>query len=103
MVRAKFSCVSILEQPHDPELVNIQLSAVASADPNSENARYWKATPSGTITLGVVNRSAVSAFEVGAEYYVDFTRCHFAQDAKTDDTPALQAQVDGAVPEGEAK
>jgi len=40
---------------------------------NPENARFTKATPWGEITLGIDNPDALSQFEKGKEYYVDFT------------------------------
>lgn len=41
------------------------------ADP--ENVRFTKATPWGNIRLGIDNPAALSQFEVGKQYYVDFT------------------------------
>lgn len=44
-----------------------------NGDPNHENTKFWKASPSGEIKLGTVNSAAWSAFEMGKEYYIDFT------------------------------
>lgn len=41
--------------------------------PDSENGRFFAATPSGEIRLGVVAEEAWSQFELGKEYYLDFT------------------------------
>jgi hypothetical protein len=41
------------------------------ADP--ENVRFTKATPWGTINMGIDNPAALEQFEVGKQYYVDFT------------------------------
>lgn len=38
-----------------------------------ENADFFRWTPSGQITMGVVNEAAAEQFKVGAEMYVDFT------------------------------
>ncbi len=42
-------------------------------DPSDENSKFWSATPSGQIELGMVNQAAVDQFELGKEYYVTFT------------------------------
>lgn len=42
-------------------------------DPNHENTRFWQASPSGSLALGTVNPEAVKEFDVGKEFYVDFT------------------------------
>lgn len=55
------------------ELCTIILSPVYSSDPNNENHAFWEATPSGKIELGVVNAEAVKDFDLGNEYYIDFT------------------------------
>ena len=44
-----------------------------SGDGNPENKKFWDATPSGSLQLGVVNPSAWKEFELGKEYYLDFT------------------------------
>jgi hypothetical protein len=41
------------------------------ADP--ENVRFTKATPWGEIKLGIDNPAALDAFEVGKQYYVNFS------------------------------
>lgn len=42
--------------------------------PDSENARFWDATPSGELKLCTINEAAWSQFELGKEYYIDFTK-----------------------------
>ena len=44
-----------------------------NGDPDHENTKFWQASPSGEISLGTVNPEAWSQFELGKEYYVDFT------------------------------
>lgn len=51
----------------------MRFGVVYSSDPNSENKKFWDATPGGLIELTTVNENAVKAFEIGKEYYVDFT------------------------------
>lgn len=40
-------------------------------DPAHENSKFWSATPSGELKLGVMNAEAVGEMVVGKEYYVD--------------------------------
>jgi hypothetical protein len=41
---------------------------------STENDSFWKATPNGSIELGVDNLPAVEGMKVGDEFYVDFTK-----------------------------
>ena len=41
---------------------------------SEENKAFWGATPTGSLQLGVVNQKAWAFFELGKEYYLDFTR-----------------------------
>lgn len=63
-VRAKFKCES-------NEKGDIRLSPVVGG--SEENDQFYAATPGGSILLAVVNESAAQQFEVGKEYYVDFS------------------------------
>lgn len=56
------------------EVQTVRLQPVYSSDPGSENKKFWEASPSGSIELGVVNKAAWSTFELDKEYYVDFTK-----------------------------
>jgi hypothetical protein len=42
-------------------------------DAGGENKLFWDATPSGSLQLGIVNQEAWAHFELGKEYYLDFT------------------------------
>lgn len=56
------------------EVVTVKAWPVyGNGDPNHENTKFWSATPSGEITLGVIPKPAADFFELGKEYYVDFT------------------------------
>lgn len=72
--RCKFRCNSIIPQGAEggPPVV-VQLSAVMSDDPESENGKFWTATPSGQTTLWINNPAGAAVFEQGKDYYVDFT------------------------------
>jgi hypothetical protein len=75
-VRAKFSVQQVFQAKTTDGSIyseNVTLSPVYSPDPNTENAAFWKATPSGRIDLYISNPDAFGRFEQGAEYYVDFT------------------------------
>ncbi len=84
-VRTKFRCNSIthlINHIYDQDLKqsiptparSISMSPVyGNGDPNHENSKFWKASPAGTLSLDVVNAAAADLFEVGKEYYLDFT------------------------------
>jgi hypothetical protein len=40
---------------------------------NEENKKFFSATPSGKLEIGVMNPEAAKKFEVGISYYLDFT------------------------------
>lgn len=73
MVRAKFVVKEIgrvkWSRNSEEEQV-IKLSPVL--DGSEENKKFYQFTPGGHIELSVVNPEA--GFELGAEYYVDFTK-----------------------------
>lgn len=84
-VRAKFRVRSITRQQgygrlpdgtNGPvEVRTVHLDPVSAGnDPNHENAKFWAASPSGSIDLGCANLQAAEVFELGQEFYVDFTR-----------------------------
>jgi hypothetical protein len=54
----------------------VHLSPVYSDDPNSENKKFWQASPSGKIELGCINMAAADQFELDKEYYIDFTKAN---------------------------
>jgi hypothetical protein len=91
MVRAKFK-VDEIKRHHqampskdkDPksgypiyrntEVRTVVMSPVyGNGDPEHENTKFWHATPSGKLELGWANLTAAEMFELGKEYYVDFT------------------------------
>jgi hypothetical protein len=84
-VRAKFRCDSIThlithiydqdaKQSIPTPARTVKMSPVyGNGDPTHENTKFWQASPGGALELNVVNAAAVEQFEVGREYYVDFT------------------------------
>ncbi len=40
---------------------------------SEENKEFFKYTPGGTVAFNVLNLAAAEKFEVGKEYYLDFT------------------------------
>jgi hypothetical protein len=77
-VRAKFKVTSVeytesYYEKGGPPLATISMTPVYSNDPESENHKFWKASPSGQLKLGTINPEAAKQFELGKEYYLDFT------------------------------
>lgn len=68
MVRAKFTCTNKEEVDGG---FKISLSPVTCG--SAENEDFFKWTPYGSCSIGTINGSAAEEFEVGKEYYVDFT------------------------------
>ena len=69
VVRAKFVCQSKEHDTNDPELGQVRLHVVTSGSP--ENESFFKHTPSGQLTLGILNPGAFAFFELGKEYMID--------------------------------
>ena len=64
MVRAKFKV-------EGKDSSGVTLMPVVGGSP--ENDQFFSATPGGKIRMDVVNAAALEQFEVGKQYYVDFT------------------------------
>lgn len=75
-VRAKFKVTSTTQREHwdsqKGHIHEIELAPVVSGSP--ENEKFYAATPCGAVKLQTVNHEAGTQFELGAEYYLDFTR-----------------------------
>lgn len=56
------------------EMRTIKLVPVYSEDPNSENKKFWDASPSGEINLGTVNPAAWGYFDLEGEYLITFEK-----------------------------
>jgi hypothetical protein len=75
-VKAKMRVTSITKtgDAKKPQ-VSVQLGAVYSSDPQSENRSFANATPSGSLNLCIdAGKPAADAFAQGEEWYVDLTR-----------------------------
>lgn len=55
------------------EIQTIVLTPVVSSELESENAKFYAATPGGQITLATVKAAAAAEFGLEREFYVDFT------------------------------
>jgi hypothetical protein len=61
-------------KPTEAELRTLKFAPVFhNGVKDHENTKFWEASPSGEIKLGTVNPEAWATFELGKEYYVDFT------------------------------
>jgi hypothetical protein len=69
--RAKFKVEEISQNSFGK---TAKLVPVYSSDPNSENGKFYKQTPGGSISLTTINDTVAGQFEVGKEFYVDFTK-----------------------------
>lgn len=69
-VRGKFRVAHVTDFGNN--FKEVQLTAVWD-DGIPENARYSKATPTGTVTMTINNPPASDQFVPGKEFYLDFT------------------------------
>jgi hypothetical protein len=71
-VVAKMKCTEVAKSGDAKHpFVRIQLGAVCSQDPESENRSFANATPTASMQMSIdPGRPAAVAFEVGAEYLV---------------------------------
>jgi hypothetical protein len=68
IVRCKMKVLNVTDHGMQ-QSVNMQ--AVYSNDPDSENKKYWDATPGGNFNMNYVNKN--TEFLPGREYYIDVT------------------------------
>ncbi|MFD1328301.1 hypothetical protein [Mycoplana ramosa] len=74
VVRAKFQCLSITNHhQHDPSAVQAEVRLIPVYGNGEANKQWSKWTPSGELKMLITNPSAVDQFELGKEYFVDFT------------------------------
>lgn len=72
-VRAKFKVISITHQAGWGPIKEVQVIKLQPVtDGSEENKRFYAATPGGYIDLAVVPKEVGDAFDIGAEFYVDF-------------------------------
>lgn len=68
VVRAKF-WVDTITETRDGKTIHMQ----PVVDGSQENKSFWRWTPSGELTMNILNKDAASQFEAGKSYYIDFT------------------------------
>ena len=56
------------------EIKTIKMSPTYDSNPESENGKFWAASPGGELSLNCVNPKAVEYFELGEDYYIDFKK-----------------------------
>lgn len=71
-VRGKFRVNEVTQVEWNRDARRIQFLAVCN-DGTEENEKFHRYTPVGNISITVDNPAAVSQFELGKEYYVDFS------------------------------
>jgi hypothetical protein len=71
IIRCKFQLKSITASYNDSR--SFVMEPVYDSDPNSENGKFFKATPSGRLEVFTVNKEAVEGLELGKNYYIDIT------------------------------
>lgn len=75
MVRAKFKLIEIRESKWHKDSPASKTLKFSTQYDNTipEDQRFQKATPSGNCEMQIDNPAAVAQFELGADYYVDFS------------------------------
>ena len=69
-VRAKFGCLSVRATEYGRV---VELAAVYSSSPDDPNRSWAATTPSGNLTMIITNPQAYEQFEVGKDYFLDFS------------------------------
>lgn len=69
MTRVKFRVASLTKYQ---DYSAVALDPVTAG--SEENNRFFKYTPGGRIEMNVINHDALTEFEPGTEFYVDFTK-----------------------------
>jgi hypothetical protein len=77
-VRGKFKLKEITQVSYNPDARIVKFEAVGGGtvkdmQAETENAIFHRFTPTGAIEMTVDNPAASNQFEIGKEYYVDFT------------------------------
>ncbi len=66
--RCKVKCIETGQ--HADGTHRAKFAAVYDHDPNSENGKFFRYTPSLTLDVGIINDQK---FEAGKEYYLEFS------------------------------
>lgn len=70
-IRCKFVCISAQKTTYGTE--EVEFMPVTPTADVPENEKFWKATPTGTVRLGIDNPAAQDQFAVGQSYYFHIT------------------------------
>lgn len=71
-VRAKFLLSEVTNTAYNPAAKRLKFTAQYDVS-IPEDQRFQKATPWGEFEMQVDNPAAVAQFELGKQYYIDFT------------------------------
>jgi len=71
-VRGKFKLNEVTHVEYSADARKLRFGAVCNNN-TEENAKFHKYTPSGEINMTVDNPEASKQYELGKEYYVDFS------------------------------
>jgi hypothetical protein len=55
-------------------MTSVKMNPVMDTNPESENGKFFASTPGGEMRMATVNPSAAEYFELGKEYYLDFSK-----------------------------
>lgn len=69
-VRAKFK---VMDKVKSGDLGDVRVTLGAVSGSEGDNASWSKYTPSGELSMTITNPAAYKEFEVGKEFYLDFT------------------------------
>jgi|SRR5579863_1210779 len=59
--------------PHDVDIIECRTVKMAAvADGSEENKKFFRYTPNGNISIGMLNPEAWAQLELNKEFYVDF-------------------------------
>lgn len=72
-VVAKFLCIEKGETGYSEEYITSKVVLIPVTGNSEENQNFFQATPTGKLEMNMVNQSAAEQFEVGKEYFVDFS------------------------------
>ena len=74
VVRAKFRVMAIEPaQNADPNNVFTTIRMIPVWEQDGVNRTWSRATPSGELKISITNPDAIDKFDLGREYYLDFT------------------------------
>ena len=75
-VRAKFVVVSLTKQTMwngSTNEIGTTIKMIPVMNDSEENKQFYRYTPGGLVELGTVNADTAKVFEIGKQYYLDFT------------------------------